>query len=291
MADLNVAVIVSLYNYEKYILECIDSIKKQDYKNIEIIIVDDGSSDKSYELIKDIKNIKILRKANGGQLSSFNAGFKALREDCDIVFFMDADDLMNENYIKNAVKIYSQHPETDFVFCDVENLYANGKITKPPTEYKHLDGFGLYQTYFLKKYIGNSTSSLSIRKNILGKILPLPLEDDWRIRADDCIIWGASLVGAKIYHMQDFGIKYRIHGKNNHCGKSFSNGYLFKRELNIQRMFNFIIEKNAIRFSSFSLYLEFLSNGNKLRYIKIALLADFSIFNKIPLILRILKKF
>lgn len=289
---INAACIVTNYNYGKFIVECIDSIKKQDYPNLQIIIVDDGSSDDSLTLIKDISGIKIVKKANGGQLSAFNAGFMALDKTCEIVFFLDADDLMNENYIKQCVEIFTQNASVDYIFCESCNLKSNGEKDYPKSVYNANNlGFGLYATYFLKEYFGNSTSTISIRKSTLSKILPLDLESEWRIRADDCIIYGVSLIGGNIYHLDFYGITYRIHGENNHYSKDYNNAYLFKRELAIERLFKILLERNHIYFSTSSLYLEFLNANTKhkkRKYLKITLLSKLSIFHKIGLIIRIL---
>ncbi|RDU58622.1 glycosyltransferase family 2 protein [Helicobacter sp. MIT 99-5507] len=285
-----VSVLINLFNYENFIIPCIESVKKQNYQNIEIIVVNDGSSDNSLKIIESIKDIKIINKQNGGQLSAFNAGFEAIDNDTKIVFFLDADDLMNENYIQTCINTYIQNPQIDFMFCQQENIYQNGNIEKITNEYKSgIIGFGLYRAYFLKDYLGTSTSTISIKKEILDKILPLPFENEWRIRADDCIIWGASLVCANIYNLDFYGIKYRIHGQNNHYGKNFDFNYLFKREISIERLFRFLINKNKIYFSTSSLYLEFLSNKEKWKYIKITLYTPFSFFRKLMLIARILK--
>lgn len=284
-----VAVIISNYNYAKYIKECVKSIQNQNYPYLQILIVDDGSSDNSLQTISSLTGVKVISKENGGQLSAFNAGFKALNKDIDIVFFLDADDVMNKNYMLQCVEFYTQHKDVEFAFCNNEHLLPDNSTYKPQSPYKKsILGFGLYKAYFLKEYLGNSTSSISIKKSILEKILPLDLEGDWRIRADDCIIWGASLVGANIGYLDIYGIKYRIHSTNNHYGKTFDNAYLFRRELNIEKMFALIMSKNNIILSATSLYLEFLSNKEKTKYIKITLLSNLHIIQKIKLIGRIL---
>ena len=79
MKDL-VSVIVPVYNVEKYLKKCVDSILNSDYKNIEIILVDDGSKDQSGTICDDYKesynNIKVIHKKNGGLSSARNAGIE-----------------------------------------------------------------------------------------------------------------------------------------------------------------------------------------------------------------------
>ena len=88
-----VEIIISLYNYAEYISECILSVIKQDYPHILIHVVDDGSSDDSVRIVQDYcrqyANIRLTTKANGGQLSAFNAGFIHLDGKSEIVFFLE----------------------------------------------------------------------------------------------------------------------------------------------------------------------------------------------------------
>ncbi|MGX2982187.1 glycosyltransferase family 2 protein [Helicobacter sp. 23-1045] len=287
-----VACIVTNYNYGKFLLECIDSIKNQHYPNLQIIVVDDGSSDNSLDLLAQISEICVVKKQNGGQLSAFNAGFSAVKEGCEIVFFIDSDDLMNANYIARCVEAFAKNPNIDYIFCKTQNLYNDGKRENCPVPYESDIGFGLYATYFGREYFGVATSCICIKTQILRKILPLDLEDEWKIRADDCIIYGASLVGANIYHLDFYGISYRIHGENNYNGKKFDNAYLFRREIALSKLFEILRSKNHIFFSPSSLYLEFLNSRTahkKRKYIKITLLSNLSIFHKMGLIFRILK--
>ena len=78
-----VSVIVPVYNVEKYLEKCVDSILSQTYKNIELILVDDGSTDGSYDVISGYvsENIRVVKKENGGVSSARNAGIKIAKGD------------------------------------------------------------------------------------------------------------------------------------------------------------------------------------------------------------------
>lgn len=292
-----VAIIISCYNYERYIMQCLDSIITQDYpkSKYRIIVVDDGSTDNSVRVIKDfvkskkIENLTLIAQSNKGQLGSFNAGFRALENE-EIIFFMDADDMMNVGYISRCVEMYMNNPNVDMAFCNIIELSNGEKKQKISHKPCGILGFSVFSAYFLKEYFGHSTSCISIKHTLLSKILPLDLEAEWRIRADDCIIYGASLCGANVYHLDFYGITYRIHGMNNHYGKQFDSAYFFKRELYIEQLFATILERNHINFSSAMLYFEFLSNGNRLKYAKIVLMSDFVLLKKCILLLKILCK-
>ncbi len=88
-----VSIIITSYNYEKFLQDAIESALNQSYRNVEVIIVDDGSTDNSRKIIASYADRVIpILKENGGQGSAFNAGFRASRG--DIVIFLDSDDTL-----------------------------------------------------------------------------------------------------------------------------------------------------------------------------------------------------
>ena len=110
METYKVSVIVAAYNIEKYIARCLDSILNQTYKNLEIIVVNDGSSDNTGEIIdkyseKDIR-IKVIHKENSGVSSARNKGLDMSTG--DYIGFVDGDDTletdMYELLVSNAIK-------------------------------------------------------------------------------------------------------------------------------------------------------------------------------------------
>lgn len=281
-----VEVIISLYNYALYIQECLLSVLGQDYPNIVIQVVDDGSSDDSVKIVRDYcnlhANIKLTTKENGGQLSTFNTGFLRLHKQSEIVFFLDADDFMREGYINNAVRAIMEN-DCDMLFCD-SVIIQDGKVRdNDPSVLPHGDlGFAMFDTYFNGSYYGNSTSTIVCTTQILKRILPLPLEEDWRIRADDCIIYGTALIGAKIFHLDFKGICYRIHNSNNFCGKSFNAKYEFRRILNVQKLFHTLMDRHKIilNYGLFCAELDSKPQSLLVRYKKMIRATDFKYFHK-----------
>lgn len=114
-----VSVVVPIYMVEDYLHDCINSIQKQTYKNIEIILVDDGSKDNSGaicdEYEKQDSRINVIHKCNGGLSSARNAGLKIAKG--DFITFIDSDDIINENYIYDAMNIFENEPDVDVVQC------------------------------------------------------------------------------------------------------------------------------------------------------------------------------
>jgi glycosyltransferase involved in cell wall biosynthesis len=259
---MKATIIISNYNYADFILEAIESVLNQSYESLQVIVVDDGSTDGSCQLIKDSYDkgdrVTLLEKENGGQLSTFNYAFPHVKG--EVVFFLDADDLYPTDYVQKCIQYYESQPDCDFLFTGVEYFGDNVNGEKDRVETRNC-GFSVYRAFYLKQWIGAQTSAISMRRSTLGKLLPLELEQDWRIRADDCLVWGASLVGAEKHSYSNVLVKYRIHGANNYFSQDAENDYenSYKRGLKIQRMFQSILLKNNLVLDSYLLRLEFIS--------------------------------
>lgn len=117
-----VSVIITAYNVEKYIGECIKSIRKQSYKNVEIIVVNDGSTDKTLNKIKFSslfdKRIKIVNKENGGVSSARNAGMELVTG--DYLLFVDGDDCLEKSAIENMIEYFEE--------CDLDILLHDASV-------------------------------------------------------------------------------------------------------------------------------------------------------------------
>lgn len=100
--DINLSIIIPTYNEERDVQECLNSLKKQIYKKFEIIIVDDGSTDKTIEIVKKFKDVKIIKGEHRGPGFSRNIGAKNAQG--EILVFVDADMTFDRDYLKNLIK-------------------------------------------------------------------------------------------------------------------------------------------------------------------------------------------
>ncbi len=273
--------LINNYNYAEFLSEAIDSALNQTVKFDEIIIVDDASTDNSAEVIAkftQVANVKsILKEKNQGQLSSFNEGFLAATG--DIIFFLDADDIYEPQYLETALSFYNRRSECDFVFCAYKKFGAVEETFQRDAVDLDL-GYSVIRTLYSGEWIGSITSTLSIRREIVSKFLPIPYMEDWRVRADDCLIWGASLVGAKKFYMSKPLVKYRIHQSNQYHNKKFldaNNNYEYKRFWKRNSLFNYILQKNNF---TLPLLLAFTSL-NELKTIPCPKVEDFISYWKI----------
>lgn len=124
---MKVSIIIPVYNIEKYIERCLLSIINQSYKNIEVIIVDDGSTDKSSDIVDDYlnhNNFIVIHKENGGLSSARNAGLKVATG--EFVMFVDGDDYLMDNAIEILVKKIND--EIDVVMFPYIRVYGSKKI-------------------------------------------------------------------------------------------------------------------------------------------------------------------
>lgn len=127
--EMLISVIVPVYNVEKYLSRCINSLMNQTYKNIEIILVDDGSTDNSpdicdsFELID--KRIKVIHKKNGGLSDARNAGLNlAVGE---FIGFVDSDDYVSEDFIEVLYNVMCSE-KSDIVECSVTKFFENNSF-------------------------------------------------------------------------------------------------------------------------------------------------------------------
>ena len=122
-----ISVIVPMYKVEPYLAKCIHGITTQTYENLEIILVDDGSPDRSGELAEEFAReddrIRVIHKANGGAATARNAGLDVSTG--DYMIFIDADDSMDEDYIMTLYEALERH-DASIAICDYQAVDEKG---------------------------------------------------------------------------------------------------------------------------------------------------------------------
>lgn len=125
-----ISIVIPVYNVEKYIEKCINSIKKQTYKNFEAIIVDDGSQDDSINIAKKVatgdNRFVFYTKENGGLSSARNYGTK--KATADYVTFIDSDDYITEDYLEYLYKLITKY-KTKISICSLYNTFQKSGKT------------------------------------------------------------------------------------------------------------------------------------------------------------------
>ena len=126
-----VSVIVPIYNVAQYLPECIDSVRNQTYKNMQIVLVNDGSTDNSLDICLKYQNeddrIVIINKKNGGLSSARNEGIKAANG--DYLSFVDSDDFIDCRMIENLVHLL-ESTESDISCCNYDIYNEKSEFVK-----------------------------------------------------------------------------------------------------------------------------------------------------------------
>lgn len=172
------SVIIPVYNAENYINESVSSVLNQTYKNFEIVLVDDGSTDKSGDICDALKNeypniIKVLHQVNQGQLMSRCYGAKI--SDGDYCVYLDADDILYQNCLETLAKTINAFSMPGIVAYNYESLSSSGvkKRGDVPLEYKKVyknnSKKEVYEA-FIKTYKLNSMCNKAIKRSILTDI-------------------------------------------------------------------------------------------------------------------------
>ena len=109
-----ISVVIPLYNKEKYIKNTIESVINQDFKDFEIIIVNDGSTDHSLEIAKQFEQpgIKIINQENQGVANARNKGVQY--SNGEIIAFLDADDIWLSNHLREIYSLHQKFPKAGF---------------------------------------------------------------------------------------------------------------------------------------------------------------------------------
>lgn len=130
--DEKISIIIPVFNVEKYLRKCIDSILSQTYKNLEIILVNDGSTDNSAIICdnyqKKDSRIKVIHKKNGGLSDARNCGIKASTG--NYITFIDSDDFIDKNFITILYKLILEN-NADIVISRIVDVFENSKNIKP----------------------------------------------------------------------------------------------------------------------------------------------------------------
>lgn len=112
-----VSIIIPIYNSEKYLIECLDSVLEQTYSDFELILIDDGSTDISLQICRKYEErdsrIKVLTQKNAGQASARNLGIE--NADGDYIAFIDSDDAISPDVFQNAIDAFTNDKDLDVV--------------------------------------------------------------------------------------------------------------------------------------------------------------------------------
>jgi glycosyltransferase involved in cell wall biosynthesis len=210
--DPLVSIVINNYNYARYLRQAIDSALAQTYPSIEVVVVDDGSTDASPEIVRSYgTRIKAVLKENAGQGSAFNAGVTAARG--ELIALLDSDDLFLPDKIERCVRAASEYPSAQLIYHRMRTVDAAGALTGGPFP-RRLQRGGIQERVVRGggTWLYAPTSGQVYRRSFLSRILPVP-EQTYRISADAYVACLAGML-AEVAGIEDVLAHYRVHGLN-----------------------------------------------------------------------------
>ena len=208
------SILINNFNYAPYLEACLQSAVDQTHEDLEIIIVDDGSTDGSQDLIaafaeKSARPVQAVLKENGGQASAMNKGFEVSTG--DLILFLDADDYLAPDCVARVVAAWTD--EMAKLHFDLAIVDKDGQSVDGRTWNAHLP-HGDLRAHVLETGTVESapTSGNVFSRRFLETIMPIP-ESDWRFNADAYMFNQAALAGHIGFIDQPIGF-YRVHGRN-----------------------------------------------------------------------------
>ncbi len=214
MARVFVSVLIDTCNHERFIEEAVSSALAQDFPATEreILVVDDGSTDRTPEILNRFASeIRILRKPNGGQASAFNHGIPQCRG--EIIAFLDGDDWWAPNKVSAVVDAFSSHPAVGLVGHSVTEVLATGARRSelirdsPRFRIDSVEGARIFR--LRKSFLG--TSRMAYRADLLRRIGPVP--EALVIEADEFLFTVGALF-SEVLLLREPLTFYRLQGQN-----------------------------------------------------------------------------
>ena len=229
MSDPLLSVIMPVYNAETYVKDAVTSILNQTYKNLELIIIEDGSTDNSLQILESIKDNKILLVKNGinrGQIYTRNLGLKMAKG--EYIGMFDADDIAYPDKFKLQIDFLKKNEDYGMIgswakFIDEEGERLNGswKLRAKPGM---IPPIMLFKNYFLQ-------SAVVYRKDCISKF---SFKEGFDV-GEDYKIWLEIIADFKTWNFQKYLVDYRVHKssvmKSYPRKKNQTERLLFKQQL------------------------------------------------------------
>jgi glycosyltransferase involved in cell wall biosynthesis len=207
-----ISILINNYNYEEFLREAIDSALAQEYPHVEVVVVDDGSTDNSRKIIASYGDrLVALCKENGGQASAFNAGYRSSRG--EIICFLDADDIFTRDKARVMAASFECYPQAGWIFHRMDYIAKEGGLLKEfkTTETQLIDERLSMIAKGKLRYHAPATSALCFKREVLQHILPMP--ESIRFTSDNYIKFASLLLSPGVYLNQNLAYQ-RIHSRN-----------------------------------------------------------------------------
>ncbi|HWX75264.1 MAG TPA: glycosyltransferase [Solirubrobacteraceae bacterium] len=226
-ARARVSVIVSCFDYERYVGEAIASALAQAHPDVEVIAVDDGSRDRSREVIGSFgERVRSVFKDNGGQASALNAGFAV--SSGEVVLFLDADDVLlagAAGEVAESVRGAVAKAHWPMPVIDAAGR-RTGEVRDAVLPAGDMRAAALAQGPLCEETVASAAmSGNAFARWLLERVMPIP-EEHYRIGADE-YLFGLAPAFGEIARLAPQSL-YRVHGANAHSARAFEDMLSFQ---------------------------------------------------------------
>jgi len=226
--NITTSVIITAYNYARFLPRCLKSVLGQSQQADEIIVVDDGSTDQTPAVVSSFPAVRYIRQDNAGKAAAFNRGFDA--SEGDLICHLDADDYWLPEKLKRVTEVLSRCEagamthDSFMVGQDDKYLYGSERVTEHNPATRHFSFREALLMFFVYRPGNTMTGSLGIANTIcawkeaVADIFHLPAE--LGLAVDGALLLGAARRGL-VYLPEKLSI-YRHHGNNCFVGNAAS---------------------------------------------------------------------
>ena len=235
MASINnkISVIIPIYNAELYLEQCLESIKNQTYKNFEVIMIDDGSTDKSQEICKKFSNsdkrFKLICQKNSGVSAARNKGISEATG--KYIYFCDSDDFCNIDIFET---IMNKIGENDLVCFGYKKIYKNAQkkfiLNNTINDFNSIKKM-IFESDYVRGYIWNKFFDLKVIKDNNIKF-----NENIHFCEDMIFVLDFLNCTKKIIYINEIGYNYRM--RRNSVTINFFN----KKNVSILGAYNYLLE-------------------------------------------------
>jgi hypothetical protein len=246
-----VSVVINNHNYADYLAVAIDSALAQTWPDTEVVVVDDGSTDESRDIIRSYgTRVVSVFQDNGGQAAAFNTGVATCRG--DIVLHLDSDDRLHPDAAELAVGLLADRPDAGFAqfrLCVTdEHLKSQGTLVPPAhVALPSGDVSAAVARWELPSALGPG-GAIAHPRGIVDRVYPLP-EPELRRGADTYLVRAAALLGPVVSH--DVPIAdYRSHGRNDSNQRFLDVDYLheaLRRQVAVGALLQAFAARNGLQ--------------------------------------------
>ncbi|MDQ6786005.1 MAG: glycosyltransferase [Acidobacteriota bacterium] len=214
MSKYKVSIVIPTFNYARFISQAIDSVLQQTFENVEIVVVDDGSTDETRETLAGYgARIKAVFQQNKGVSAARNTGVK--NSTGDLIAFLDADDVWLSTKLEKQVRCFSENDgEVGFVHCGIQEFDAQGNVLDEFCG-EVAEGWVANELLLLQPVVVGPGSTTILKREIFDQIggfderRILSASEDWEF------CYRAAKV-CKLKFVPEILVRYRNHGENRH---------------------------------------------------------------------------